>query len=160
MATYYPPVGFHFKVEFEGYASGTDFDVRFQEVSGLNAGIETEAYQEGGENRFMHRHPKPVNYPNLTLKRGVLVGSTLISWFKDAIDGFKFKPTTVRVILLNNEHQPLEAWSFANAFPVKWNIDPFNAQDAKVLAETIELSYQFFKREEIHKSVILQSPLK
>jgi phage tail-like protein len=159
MATYYPPVGFHFRVEFEGYASGTDPDVRFQEVSGLNVSIETEPYQEGGENRFTHRHVKPVSYQNLVLKRGVLVGSKLITWFKEAIDGFKFKPTTVRVILLNYEHQPLEAWTFTNAFPVKWNIDAFNAQEGKVLAETIELSFQFFKREEINKSVVLQSPL-
>jgi len=153
MATYYPPVGFHFKVEFDGFGTGTDADVRFQEVSGLNVSIETEAYPEGGENRFSHRHVKPVSFQNLTLKRGMLVGSKLIGWFRNAIEGFKFKPTTVRVILLNEKHEPLEAWSFTNAIPVKWNIDPFNAQDGKVLAETIELSYQFFQRVEISKSL-------
>ena len=149
MAKYYPPVGFHFKVEFEGFGTGTDADVRFQEVSGLNVSIETEAYQEGGENRFMHRHPKPVSYQNLVLKRGMLIG-----WFTDAIEGFRFKPTTVHVILLDETHAPLEKWTFVNAFPVKWNIDAFNAQDAKIVAETIELSYQFFKREKVHSDLL------
>ncbi len=146
MATYYPPVGFHFRVEFQGFASGSDPDVRFQEVSGINVSIETETFQEGGENRFSHRFPKPVTFQNLTLKRGMLVGSKLIKWFQDAITGFTFKPTTVRVYLLNGDHETLESWDFINAYPVKWSIDPFNAQDGKVLVETIELCYQYYER--------------
>ena len=53
MATYYPPAGFHFKIEFVG-VSGADSDTeqRFQEVSGLSVEIETEELREGGENRF------------------------------------------------------------------------------------------------------------
>lgn len=151
MASYYPPVGFHFKVQFEGIPlkageTKNDNDIRFQEVSGLNASIETETYQEGGENRFSHRLPKPATYQNLVLKRGMLMGSNLINWFNDAITGFKFKPARVIVTLLNEKHQPLETWSFENAYPVKWNIDAFNAQDSKIVAETIELSYQYFTR--------------
>ena len=49
---YYPPVGFHFKVEFIGI--GNDNDTRFQSVSGLNVEYDTESFKEGGENRFEH----------------------------------------------------------------------------------------------------------
>ena len=43
---YYPPVGFHFLVEFEGL--GTDSkDHQFQSVSGLSVDIETEEVAEG-----------------------------------------------------------------------------------------------------------------
>jgi phage tail-like protein len=158
MASYYPPVGFHFKVIFEGFASGDDPDVRFQEVSGLNVSVETETYQEGGENRFSHRFPKPVNFSNITFKRGMLIGSKLIDWFRQGIEGFIFKPITVKVILMNENHKPLESWNIINAYPVKWNIDAFNAQDGKIVAETIELCYQYFSRSEESKVVPVTDP--
>ncbi len=47
------------------------FDAAFQEVGGLEAEIEVETVVEGGENRFVHRLPKPVKHPNLSLKRGL-----------------------------------------------------------------------------------------
>lgn len=154
MASYYPPVGFHFKVEFDGFAHGDAPDVRFQEVSGLNVSLETETFQEGGENRFSHRFPKPVTFQNLTLKRGMLIGSKLIQWFRNAIEGFQFAPTRITVILLDEEHQALESWVFENAYPVKWNIDAFNAQEGKIVAETIEICYQYFTRTEEYTSFL------
>ena len=41
MASYYPPVGFHFKVEFT-LAGMQETDTRFQEVSGLTAELGIE----------------------------------------------------------------------------------------------------------------------
>lgn len=152
----YLPVGFHFIVYFDqddksglGLGGSTP-DMGFQEVSGLNTSIETETYQEGGENRFSHRLPKPATFQNLVLKRGVLIGSALIDWFKSAIEDFTFVPVEVRVELLDQDHQVLESWVFVNAYPVKWNVDAFNAQDGKLVAETIELSYQYFYRKQVH----------
>jgi len=52
MTVYYPPVGFHFKVEVLGLPPN-DFDVRFTEVSGLSVELATEEVAEGGENRFV-----------------------------------------------------------------------------------------------------------
>jgi phage tail-like protein len=156
----YVPTGFHFVVIFdEGDKSrlgisGSTPDIGFQEVSGLNASIETESYKEGGENRFSHRFPNPATYSNLVLKRGMLIGSKLIQWFKDAIENFKFTPINLRVELHDENHHVLEAWTFNNAYPVKWNIDAFNAQDGKLVAETIELSYQYFTREVVHKDLM------
>jgi len=45
----YLPTAFYFKLSFTG--SG-DRDTSFQEVSGINQGLDTESYAEGGENRF------------------------------------------------------------------------------------------------------------
>jgi phage tail-like protein len=147
MATsYYPPLGFHFRVDF-GAGPGDTPDIRFQSVSGINASVpNSESYPEGGENRFTHRLPVRASYENLVLKRGMLVGSGLISWFKDAVEDFTFKPKEVTVTLLNGEHLPLQAWIFHNAWPTKWNIDGFDAEKNGIVVETIELSYQYFER--------------
>jgi phage tail-like protein len=144
MARAYPPVGFHFRVDIDGI-SNTD-DIGFQSISGINQTINTETMEEGGETRFTHRLPKPPTYENLTLKRGMLIGSELIDWFRDAIEDFKFKPRNMMVTLLNENHEPLQAWHFINAWPVKWNIDGFDAEKGAIIAETIEFSYQYFKR--------------
>ena len=146
MAGYYPPAGFHFRVEFTFLQSGTN-DSRFQEVSGITSEIGIEEVTEGGENRFTHRLPNRAKYNNLILKRGLLTDSKLIDWCKDAIESFQFKPTTVNVTLLNENHDPVgDSFSFINAYPVKWSISDFKAQDNSLVVETLELAYNYFTR--------------
>ncbi len=144
---YYPPTGFHFVVHFElPGLLGTGNDVRFQEVSGLSASIETEPLKEGGENRFTHTLPLRTSYEKLVLKRGMLTDSKLIAWMKDAIDNFKFSPITINVMLLDENHLPVTNWSFVNAWPEKWSVSNLNAQENSLVIETIELSYNYFKK--------------
>jgi phage tail-like protein len=142
---YYPPVGFHFKVEFEGLGNAND--VKFQSVSGLSVDIETEEIAEGGENRFKHKLPVKTKFPNLVLKRGMLLNSDLITWCKDAIENFKFSPKNLTVKLLNEEHEPLVTWKINHAFPVKWDVEAFSAEESKLVIETIELTYNYFTTE-------------
>lgn len=139
---YYPPVGFHFKVDFVGI--GNDNDSRFQTVSGLNIEYDTEAYKEGGENRFEHKLPLRSKYPDLSLKRGMLTDSKVISWVLDALQNRTFKPVQINVMLLNEEHQPLKTWNIFNAWPKKWALSDFNAQENSVVIETLDISYNYF----------------
>jgi len=146
MSPYYPPVGFHFRVHFGFLDRDTD-DARFQEVSGLSAELGVEEIIEGGENRFSHRLPTRGKYSNLILKRGLLTDSGLITWCKNAIENFDFTPTTVDVTLLNENHMPVgDSYSFVNAWPVKWSISDFKAQENSIVVETLELSYSYFHR--------------
>ncbi|MBD8489277.1 phage tail protein [Echinicola sp. CAU 1574] len=146
MAGYYPPVGFHFLVEFTDIDTG-DNDQRFQSVGGLSVDIETESIIEGGENRFKHKFPVRTKYPNLVLKRGMLLDSKVIKWCKDAIENFIFQPSDITVKLLNEEHQPLHTWKIVHAYPVKWSVEDFNAEESKLVVETIELSYNYYTSE-------------
>jgi phage tail-like protein len=144
---YYPPTGFHFRVEFglAGVGPGS-LDVDFQEVSGLDQSLDVMSYDEGGENRFSHRLPTRTKYGNLVLKRGMLTSSALIDWFRNGIESLDVQPVDVRVILLSPASQPVAAWSVSKAYPVKWNISGFNAADSSVVTETIELTFQQFTR--------------
>lgn len=148
MPFFRPPTGFHFIVWFEGLFP--DYigipDIGFQEVSGINVDIGIEEYREGGENRFAHRLPNPVSYPNLTMKRGMLIGSQLMLWFKDAVENFNFKAKNITVVLLNPDHIPLQAWNFVNAWPVKWSFEGLNAQENTLMIENIEFAYQYYNR--------------
>lgn len=143
MAGYYPPVGFHFSVNFKNL-TGNENDYLFQSVSGLNVELETETIKEGGENRFTHSLPVRSKYPNLVLKRGMLTGSEIIKWCLDAFNNLEIKPINIQVSMLNPEHNPLVTWDITHVWPVKWNISDMNAEESKVMVETIELYYQFF----------------
>lgn len=146
MPDYIPPVGFHFRVEF-GLIGAKENDTRFQEVAGLSAELGVEEVIEGGENRFSHRLPARAKYANLVLKRGLLTDSQLIDWCRSSIEYFSFEPATVNVTLLNEKHEPLsDTFSFIRAWPVKWTVSDFKAQDNSIVVETLELAYNYYTR--------------
>src|SRR3954469_6817444 len=100
MASYYPPPGFHFKVEVPDLPSNDD-DVRFTEVAGLSEEMGTEEVAEGGEKRFIQKFPTRAKYPELVLKRGLLVNSEVTTWIRRCIEDFEIQPKTIFIKLLN-----------------------------------------------------------
>ena len=140
MSNYYPPLGFHFKVEF----ANLNGEYQFQSVSGLNVELETEQIAEGGENRFKHKLPVSTRYPNLVLKRGIKVDSALTKWCREALEDFDIKPTNITISLLNENHEPLMTWNVVHAYPLKWSVSEFNAEKSQLAIESIELAYNYF----------------
>jgi phage tail-like protein len=140
MGNYYPPLGFHFRVEFANIKG----EFEFQSVSGLNVELETEQIAEGGENRFKHRLPVRTKFTNIVLKRGLKVNTDLIKWCREAVLDFNIVPTDVTVILLNEKHEPLQTWNVVHAWPVKWQVTDLNAEESKIAVESIELTYNYF----------------
>ena len=151
---YYPPPGFYFTLTVLGSATAlsllTDTDAAFQEISGIEAQSQAEEVTEGGENRFVHRLPKQSKYSNLVLKRGAVTGdSTLIEWAGLTVGSSLTLPILTQnllVMLLGENSIPLIAWAFVNAYPIKTQIAGLNAQDNKVLIESMEFSYNYFER--------------
>jgi phage tail-like protein len=137
------PVGFHFQVDFGVGTPGIDH--RFQEVSGLGAEITTEDLKEGGAD-VTYKLPTGIKYNNLVLKRGMIFGSEVRKWCEDAIELFDFKPTDVTVVLLNEDHAPIATWQFIGAWPVKWSVSDFKAQDNSLVIESIELTYRQMRK--------------
>jgi phage tail-like protein len=125
-------------------------DASFQEISGIEAEFDTELVVEGGENRFVHRLPKHGKYPNLVLKRGMTTkDSFLTEWVAKTLNSNLASPIQLHdlmVTLLNELGAPAITWTFANAYPVKCSVSALNSQDDKILIETLELAYNYFKR--------------
>lgn len=150
MQPFYPPPAFYFRVTVLGGRAGTRPDAGFQEIAGLQAKMEVENVIEGGENRFAHRLPRYVTYPNLVLKRGlVAVGSSLADWVIETLGGglaLPVEPRNLKIDLLNDQHKPTLSWMVERAWPLRWEAAPLNSQDSKLLVETLELSYNYFFR--------------
>lgn len=143
MPGYYPPPGFHFKVEVLGIKAHDD-DVRFTEVGGLSVEVATEEVPEGGENRFLQKYPGRAKYPELVLKRGLLRGSEITAWIRDCIENLNIQPKNIDVKLLNEEHQPLMTWHLVNAYPTKWSASDLSATNNSVVIESLHFFYQHF----------------
>ena len=142
---YYPPVGFHFRVEIINV--GNDNDVRFQSVSGLNMDLDVENIKEGGQNLFEHKIPGRSKFSDLTMKRGLLLDSDLIKWIKKALYDREFEPADINISLLNSAHEALMVWKVFRAWPRKWSVSDLNASENSIMVETLEIAYNYFKVE-------------
>ena len=144
--SYYPPPGFHFAVRVPSLPPSAN-DACFTDVGGLSMEAATEEVPEGGENRFVQKYPVRSKYPELTLKRGLLVRSDVFDWIREAIQDFNIVPRDVDVTLLDASHQPLFSWHLVNAYATKWTLADLNASANSVSVETLQLFYQYFTGE-------------
>jgi len=137
-----PIASFRFGVFF--FAAGVipnPVDIRFSKVSGLSARVTTLDVKEGGQNLYTHRLPERVQYENLVLERGLVVASPLNLEFKAAMSLFKFAPSNVIVTLFDDDAEPLTAWMFLQAYPVKWATSDLNAAEGELAIDSLELAY-------------------
>ncbi|HAB17049.1 MAG TPA: phage tail protein [Verrucomicrobiota bacterium] len=135
-------LGFRFGVLFlAGGVVPNPLDLRFRKVSGLSSEVTTTTVNEGGQNLYTHRLPERVNYGNLVLERGFVVGSPLNLEFNATMSLFKFSPASVLVILHNELALPLAAWLFHRAYPVKWSTSDLDAEQHAMAIDTMELAY-------------------
>ena len=145
-----PPVSFHFMVSFlVGGIAPNPFDIRFQKVSGISAEIETTSITEGGENVYAQTLPSRVKYGNLTLERGLVIGSPLSVEFNVAMSSLRFAPGYVLVMLLNENSIPIANWLFERAYPVKWALSDLDAEQNAIAITTMELAYARFQSVQI-----------
>jgi phage tail-like protein len=142
MVEYYPPLGFHYRVEFD--ISSKKNDARFQTVSGLSVEYDYESFKEGGENRFEHKLPVRTKYADLVLKRGMLTDSAVITWMLNAFRNREFDPADVVVILLNEKGEQVRTWKISQAIPKKWIVSDLNSTENAIVIETLELTYRYF----------------
>jgi phage tail-like protein len=153
MASIYPTVSFFFRVDFEDQK--LKVETSFQSVTGLSVDMQTESLKEGGENRFEHILPLRTKYNSLVLKRGLLKDSEIINWCTEAILNFDIHPKNLTVNLLHVKRQdpqkqpkggePLMTWKVINAWPKKWSVSEFNAEQNSLAIETLELNYSYFE---------------
>ncbi|MDR6920363.1 MULTISPECIES: phage tail protein [Chryseobacterium] len=140
-----PIPGFYFSVIFE-LLPQFSIDTKFQSVNGLKVTMETEPYTEGGQNKFKHSLPLRSGYQDLVLKRGLTSDmSGLSMWCNQALEDFVFYPANLVVSLLNEKGNPLKVWYVSHAIPLSYEFSDFDAEQNKIVIETITLKYNFFK---------------
>lgn len=136
----YPYMSFEFRMEIEGIVSA-----QASEVTGLSMETETELYEEGGVNDFVHQLPKRTKYQHIVLKRGITDKDEMWNWYQDVVNG-KFKRKNGAIILMDVTGDDKWRWNFIDAYPVKWTGPELRADSNTVAFESIELAHHGIKK--------------
>lgn len=136
----YPYTSFRFSVEIEGITVA-----QVSEVTGLTLETETESYEEGGVNDFVHQLPKRTKYQHITLKRGITDKEDMWSWYQDVVSG-KFRRKDGAIVLKSVNNEDKWRWNFVKAYPVKWTGPELKADSNTVAFETIELAHHGIRK--------------
>ena len=128
----------HFKVNVSGLEIGT-----FRECHGLSMEFDVFEWAEGGNNEFIHHLPGRMRYPYLTLTSGLTDDLAMQQWFWKTRDKAELMEVTVE--LQTQDGTTTRAWTFADAFPVRWT-GPGVAADATGLStESLEIAHSGLK---------------
>jgi phage tail-like protein len=62
------------------------------------------------------------------------------------MERFEFEPRDLVITLSGGvgSTAPAMVWNIVGAYPVKWEVSEFNAEENKLAIETIELKYRYY----------------
>jgi len=146
--TSHPPDAFSFRVSLDTQSGVVDG--WFREVSGLSSEMKSFEDVEGGENRFVHALRKGVKHTELVLKRGIVpTTSPLVRWYKDSLAnglGPPIEKKSLTIALVDGSGSSISAWTFVDAYPIKWSVDGSDTDKSRVVIESIAFAYAYMTR--------------
>ena len=128
----------NFKVSIPGLDIGT-----FRECAGLAMEFDVFEWAEGGNNEFVHHLPGRMRYPYLQLISGMTDSDAMQTWFWQTRQQAELKEVTVE--LQTQDGQTSRAWTFADAFPVRWHGPSFSASSSDLATEVLEIAHAGMK---------------
>jgi phage tail-like protein len=146
-----PLPGFRFAVSFSeslapaGVIAGAGVShavAGFSEVSGLDATIEMHDYKEGGRNGFVHKFATRASFANITLRRGVALGTELWDWHERVRRGSFGARRSLLIAHLGEDGEPALVWFVSRALPTKYAGPSFQASQSSVALESIEIAHE------------------
>lgn len=113
----------------------------FSECTGLEMTLETEDYEEGGNNGTVLKFPKRAKWGEITLKKGLTRKTDLFDWYYAFTQGITRRKDGV-IIVMNEKHEPHTVWKFRRGLPVKYVAPQLNAQQSNVAIETLTIAHE------------------
>jgi|SRR5688572_24606232 phage tail-like protein len=137
--TNWPQPKFHFVVEIDGVGT----NLRFQEVTGLDAESQPIEYRAGSSPSFVaSKMPGIRKFSNITLKRGVFVKDTRFFDWLNAIKSNSTTRPTVTITLVDETGHATMKWTLVNGWPAKISGPDLDADGNEVAIETLELGHE------------------
>ena len=113
----------------------------FSECTGLEMTLETEDYEEGGNNGTVLKFPKRAKWGEITLKKGITKKTDLFDWYYGFTQGITKRKDGV-IILMTEKHEPHIVWKFRRGLPIKYVAPQLNAQQSNVAIETLTIAHE------------------
>lgn len=113
----------------------------FSECTGLEMTLETEDWEEGGNNGTVLKFPKRHRWGDITLRKGLTRNQELFNWYYAFTQGITRRKDGL-IILMNEKHEPHTVWKFRRGLPVKYVAPQLNAQQNAVAIETLSIAHE------------------
>lgn len=133
----WPLPKFYFSVKLD------EFEINFQEVSGLESDCQIIEYRQGDSKLF-----STINMPgiqkigNVTLKKGVFPNdNSFWDWYNE-IKMNTINRQTVEISLLDEVGNTTMAWTLSNAWPTKVSGTDLQSEGNEIAVESIEIAYE------------------
>jgi phage tail-like protein len=130
---------------------GGAIQASFTECSSIRATIKKVPIKEGGVNHQNRFCLGEVDFPDVTLKRGVTDDPTFWQWISQVLDEDNqgrdqpIKRPNVRILVFNQAGDTMQTWTLIGAVPIGWKAPALQADGNKVGIEELTIAYEGLK---------------
>jgi phage tail-like protein len=141
--TIHPFTAFNFAVEINvNDVASRVCNASFSECDGLEMTMEVKTIREGGNNGRQIRLTGPLNFGQVTLKRGMTATFDLWDWFTAMLVNPGLRADAEVVLLAPNGSKEQARFILSRCVPIKLKAPPLNAKDGMVAIEELQLAYE------------------
>jgi phage tail-like protein len=139
----HPFTAFNFAIEIDvPDVSPNVCNASFSECDGLEMTMDVKTIREGGNNGKQIRLTGPINYGQLTLKRGLTANFDLWHWFNKMLTTPSLRADATVVLKAADRTTERARFLLTRCVPVKLKAPALNAKDGMVAIEEFQLSYE------------------
>lgn len=120
-----------------------DFEIQFQEVSGLDVETQIIEYRKSNSSLFStEKMPGIAKYGNVTCNKGLFSNDNAFWDWYNQIKMNTIERRTVTISMLDEAGKPTMVWTLTNAWPTKVTGTDLKAEDAEVAIEILEFAHE------------------
>lgn len=139
----YPFTAFNFAVEINvPGVSDRVCNAAFAECDGLEMTMDVKTIREGGNNGKQIRLTGPMNYGQLTLKRGMTATFDLWKWAAAMLSDRALRADAEVVLFASDGATERARFVLSRCVPLKLKAPALNAKDGTIAIEEIQLAYE------------------
>jgi phage tail-like protein len=139
----YPFTAFNFAVEINVPDINPKVcNASFAECDGLEMTMDVKTIREGGNNGRQIRLTGPLNFGQLTLKRGMTASFDLWDWFSAMLERPRLRADAEVVLFAPDGTTERARFILSRCVPVKLKAPVLNAKDGLVAIEELQLAYE------------------
>jgi phage tail-like protein len=131
-----PYVTFNYLVEISGIRAGG-----FNEISGLDAEVQTIDYRNGDEDFVARQLPGIKKFPHIVLKRGIIGELDVFAWVQQGANG-RVDRREGAIILRDEQRNEVMRWKFIRGWACKYTGPSLKGTSNEVAIESIEIAHE------------------
>jgi phage tail-like protein len=145
-----PYGAYNFLVDFGGGDNPASATGGFSDVSGLGTEITLMEYRQGNDKEnHVRKVPGIHKVGEVTLKRGMMGLTSFWAWIK-VVRSDPQHTRVVKIVLQDEQHNPVMGWKLINARPMKWTGPTLAAKGGSDVAmEEIVIAAEGIEIEEV-----------